>query len=118
MLLGIFGLILLPFLVGAGGLTMAFFDLPPLILLLVFTACGTYGGMLLGYRLRRGRELAAIMILFMHNWFSLLAHGADNLEGNDPAWIIWAVVDTMLPIALGVTGCRMWCDASPSKSNS
>ena len=61
---------------------------------------------------------AAIMILFMHNWFSLLAHGADNLEGNDPAWIIWAVVDTTLPIALGVTGCRMWCDASPSKSNS
>ena len=25
---------------------------------------------------------------------------------------------TMLPVALGVTGCRMWCDASPSKSNS
>ena len=61
---------------------------------------------------------AGLTILFMHNWFSLLAHGADNLEGNDPAWIIWAVVDTTLPIALGVTGCRMWCDASPSKSNS
>ena len=61
---------------------------------------------------------AGIMILFMHNWFSLLAHGADSLEGNDPAWVIWTVVDTVFPIILGVTGCQMWCDASPSKSES
>ena len=55
---------------------------------------------------------AGIMILFLHNWFSLLANGADSLEGNDPAWIIWAVVDTALPLVLGVTGCRLWCKGS------
>lgn len=50
-------------------------------------------------------------ILFMHNWLSLLALGGDSLDGNDPAWNIWAVVDTMVPITLGVTGCRLWCEA-------
>ena len=50
---------------------------------------------------------AAVTILFLHNWFSLLALGPDSLDGNHQAWIIWAVVDTWLPIILGVTGCRL-----------
>ena len=52
-----------------------------------------------------------VTILFLHNWLSLLALGGDSLEGNDPAWVIWAIVDTLLPITLGLTGCRLWCEA-------
>ena len=48
-----------------------------------------------------------VTILFLHNWFSLLYNGADSLEGNHQAWVIWAVVDTMLPLVLGATGCAM-----------
>ncbi|MYC37182.1 MAG: hypothetical protein F4X66_09775 [Chloroflexi bacterium] len=55
---------------------------------------------------------AGITILFLHNWFSLLANGSDSLEGNHQAWVIWAVVDTLLPLVLGVTGCAMWRDAA------
>ena len=55
---------------------------------------------------------AGTTILFLHNWFSLLANGSDSLEGNHQAWVIWAVVDTMLPLVLGVTGCAMWRDAA------
>ncbi len=54
---------------------------------------------------------AALVILFLHNWFTLLAQGTDSLDGNHPAWNIWAVVDTMLPLVVGTTGCRMWCGA-------
>ena len=52
-----------------------------------------------------------VTILFLHNWLSLLALGTDSLYNNDPAWIIWAFVDTMLPITFGVTGCRLWSEA-------
>lgn len=55
---------------------------------------------------------AGITILFLHNWFSLLANGSDSLDGNHQAWVIWAVVDTMLPLVLGVTGCAMWRESS------
>jgi len=55
---------------------------------------------------------AGITILFLHNWFSLLANGSDSLDGNHQAWVIWAVVDTMLPLVLGVTGCAMWREAA------
>ena len=57
---------------------------------------------------------AAVAILFLHNWFSLLAEGGDSLEGNHQAWVIWAAVDTLLPLVLGVTGCRLWRQASGS----
>ena len=57
---------------------------------------------------------AGVTILFLHNWFSLLAFGADSLDGNHQAWIIWAAVDMMLPLVLGVTGCRLWREASRS----
>ena len=53
----------------------------------------------------------ATTILFLHNWLSLLALGGDSLDGNDPAWNIWAIVDTLVPITLGVTGCRLWSEA-------
>ena len=49
---------------------------------------------------------AAIAILFLHNWFNLLSNGAEALSGNTTYWIIWAVVDTILPLVLGVTGLR------------
>ncbi len=57
---------------------------------------------------------AAITILFLHNWIALLAQGSDSLDGNHQAWVIWAVVDVLLPITLGVTGCRLWCQDSQS----
>lgn len=53
-----------------------------------------------------------VTILFLHNWLSLLALGRDSLDGNDPAWVIWAVVDTLLPITLVLTGCRIWSEAN------
>ena len=49
---------------------------------------------------------AGVTILFLHNWFALLA--GVSLEGNEQAWVIWAVVDTVLPLVLGATGCRLW----------
>ena len=52
--------------------------------------------------------VAAITILFLHNWFSLLAGGQDSLDGNHQAWVIWAAVDTAFPLVLGVLGCRLW----------
>ncbi len=55
---------------------------------------------------------AGITILFLHNWLSFIYNGADSLDGNHQAWVIWAVVDTMLPLTLGVTGCTMLKRAS------
>ena len=57
---------------------------------------------------------AAVTIIFLHNWISLLANGSDSLDGNHQAWVIWAFVDTLLPITLGITGCRLWREASSS----
>ena len=57
---------------------------------------------------------AAVTILFLHNWLSLLALGPDSLDGNHQAWVIWAAVDVLLPVTLGVTGCRLWCDTCQS----
>ncbi len=63
---------------------------------------------------------AGVAILFLHNWFSLLALGAEQSLGggdaplNHQAWVIWAVVDTLLPLTLGVTGCRLWQASSES----
>ena len=46
-----------------------------------------------------------ITILFLHNWIAFLKVGLE--ADNHQAWVIWAVVDTLLPLTLGVTGCRM-----------
>ena len=58
---------------------------------------------------------AGIAILFLHSWFSLLALGDERSLGlgsdlglNHQAWVIWAAVDTLLPLILGVTGCAVW----------
>ena len=59
---------------------------------------------------------AAVTILFLHNWFSLLAQGADSLDGNHQAWVIWAAVDVVLPLIVGITGCRIWRETSASES--
>ena len=55
---------------------------------------------------------AGITILFLHNWFSFLVNGPDSLNGNHQAWIIWAAVDTMLPLILGATGSALWREAA------
>ena len=55
---------------------------------------------------------AGVTILFLHNWFSLLAQGTESLAGNHQAWVIWAAVDTMLPLVLGTTGCRIMKEKS------
>ena len=55
---------------------------------------------------------AGVTILFLHNWFSLLALGEDSLDGNHQAWIIWAVVDVVVPLVLCATGYRLWREAS------
>ena len=59
----------------------------------------------------------AVAILFFHAWFSLLAAGTDYLgssanaaAANHQAWVIWAAVDTLLPIVIGATGIAMWLD--------
>ena len=57
---------------------------------------------------------AGITILFLHNWFSLLAFGTVSQGDNHTAWVIWAVVDTAAPLIAAVTGCRLWPEASPS----
>ena len=57
---------------------------------------------------------AGVTILFLHNWFALLANGNDYLDGNHQSWVIWAVVDTVLPLILGITGCHMWKNAGDS----
>ena len=57
---------------------------------------------------------AAVAILFLHNWFAFLATGDVSQGDNHTAWNIWAFVDTALPIVFGVTGCRLWREASGS----
>ena len=56
----------------------------------------------------------AITILFLHNWLAFLALGSDSLDGNHQAGVIWAVVDTLLPITLGITGCHLWRETTES----
>ena len=53
-----------------------------------------------------------VTILFLHNWFAFLATGDVSQGDNHTPWVIWAVVDTALPIVLGVTGCRLWRESS------
>ena len=53
-----------------------------------------------------------VAILFLHNWFSLLANGPESLDNNDAAWVIWAAVDTLLPITMAVTGRSLWKEAA------
>lgn len=53
-----------------------------------------------------------ITILFLHNWFAFLVTGDVSQGDNHTPWVIWAVVDTVLPIVLGVTGCRLWREAA------
>ena len=53
-----------------------------------------------------------VTILFLHNWLSLLAGGPESLDNNDPAWVIWAVVDTLLPIVFAVTGRSLWKESA------
>ena len=59
---------------------------------------------------------AGVTVLFLHNWFSLLALGADSLDGNDSAWVMWAAVNVLVPTVAGVTACSLWKEAEQSPS--
>ncbi len=48
----------------------------------------------------------AVLILYFWNWFSSLS------PNNVPDGQFWAVIDTAMPIVMGVTGCRLWRNAS------
>lgn len=50
--------------------------------------------------------IVVVTILFLHNWFNLLANGADALSGNVTYWTLWAVIDTLLPLTLAIAGVR------------
>ena len=44
----------------------------------------------------------AIFIVFYWNWFS-------NMDpDNVPDGQLWIVIDTMMPVVMGVAGCRLW----------
>ena len=45
---------------------------------------------------------AAVFIMFFWNWFSSLS------PNNQPDGQLWIVIDTLMPIVMGVTGCRVW----------
>lgn len=53
---------------------------------------------------------AGVTIIFLHNWIAFLKLGLE--ADNHQAWVIWAFVDTLLPLVLGVTGCAMWKSSS------
>ncbi len=44
----------------------------------------------------------AVFLLFFWNWFSLLS------PNNQADGQFWTVIDTLMPIVMGVTGCRAW----------
>ena len=48
----------------------------------------------------------AVFILYFWNWFSALS------PNNVPDGRFWAVIDTTMPIVMGVAGCRLWRNAS------
>ena len=47
----------------------------------------------------------AVLIAFLWNWFSHL--DPDNVPDGQ----LWIVIDTMMPIVMGVAGCRLWRNA-------
>ena len=49
---------------------------------------------------------AIVSLLFFWNWFSLLS------PNNEPDGQFWAVIDTLMPLVLGVTGFRMFRSAA------
>ena len=52
----------------------------------------------------------AVFLLYFWNWFSLLS-GKHLDNDNLPDGQFWTVIDALMPIVLGVTGCRMWRNA-------
>ena len=49
---------------------------------------------------------AAVFLLFFWNWFSALSPN-NSADGQ-----FWAVIDTLMPLVMGVIGCRMWRDSA------
>lgn len=57
---------------------------------------------------------AALVLIFFHNWFYQLAEGIQSPPlDNHSRWIIWAYVDTMLPLVIGTIGCRIYRGVDP-----
>ena len=50
--------------------------------------------------------IVVVTILFLHNWFNLLANGQDALSDDATYWTLWAVIDTLLPVTLTIAGVR------------
>ena len=55
-----------------------------------------------------------IAIVFLHNWLVFVVTGQVSQGDNHSAWVLWAVVDTGLPILFAATGCRLWRESSSS----
>ncbi len=51
----------------------------------------------------------AIFIVFFWNWFSSL--DPDNVPDGQ----LWIVINTLMPIVMGVAGCRLWRNAGDQK---
>ena len=47
-----------------------------------------------------------VFLIFFWNWFS------DLSPNNAPDGQFWVVVDTLMPIVMGLTGCRIWACAN------
>lgn len=45
---------------------------------------------------------ALVLMVFFWNWFS------DLSPDNSPDGQFWVVVDTVMPLVTGATGCRLW----------
>ena len=58
-----------------------------------------------------------VSLWFFRNWFDLLT---SNPLGSQsvPTWVIWDILDALIPVVLGVTGFRLWRNSSPAKDQS
>ena len=63
-----------------------------------------------------------VSLWFFRNWFDLLqiVHLSSNPLGSQsvPTWVIWDILDALIPVVLGVTGFRLWRNSSPAKDQS
>jgi hypothetical protein len=48
---------------------------------------------------------ALLTLWFFYNWFDFLMVGTGQ---TDPNWNLWNIIDALLPLITGVTGCYVW----------
>ncbi len=58
-----------------------------------------------------------VALWFFRNWFDLLALLATNPTGSQSAHtlVIWDIMDPLLVIVVGLTGCQLWRSSAPSR---